>query len=163
MRWRNHFIVPMLFSAVLLLPAGSRAGEVRPFVSGTLARIQAAHAGRPFILAFWSIDCVHCPVELKHLAALKKAHPELDVVLVATDTPDVAQLVSETVARHGLDKVEQWVFADSSSERLRYEIDPHWYGELPRSYLYDARHRVEATSGVVSPGRLAQWARRQRR
>ena len=38
---------------------------------------------------------------------------------------------------YGLGKVEQWVFADPMPERLRFEIDRRWYGELPRTHFYD--------------------------
>ncbi len=35
--------------------------------------------------------------------------------------------------RTGLDKTESWSFADRFNERLRYEIDPAWAGELPHT------------------------------
>jgi thiol-disulfide isomerase/thioredoxin len=147
------------FLALLLACVSALAGEVRPFVAGSLAKIAAERAGRPFILAFWSIGCTHCPAELKSLAALKKAYPKLDVVLVAADSPDEAEPAAELAARHGLARAEQWVFADAMPERLRYEIDPRWHGELPRTHFYDAGHRVEAVAGVVPPARLERWVR----
>jgi thiol-disulfide isomerase/thioredoxin len=122
---------------------------VRPFVAGSLAQIQAARQGKPFVLAFWSISCTHCPAELKTLGELKRRHPELD------DAAQTALLAKS----YGLGKVEQWVFADSMPERLRFEIDRRWYGELPRTQFYDRRHKVEAVSGVVPEERLLRWVR----
>ena len=49
------------------------------------------------------------------------------------------------------------MFADSFAERLRFSIDPNWYGELPRSYFFDESHEFKAHSGIVSEALLAEW------
>lgn len=150
------------FAAVLVSFAAIGAPAepaVRPFVTGSLARIAVERQGRPFILALWSLGCTHCPSELRTLAALKRRHPQLDVVLVSTDAPEDAARVAELAASFGLGSVEQWVFADPSPERLRYEIDRRWYGELPRTQFYDRQHKVEGVSGVVPAARFEQWLR----
>jgi hypothetical protein len=58
---------------------------------------------------------------------------------------------------YGLEKSPQWIFADAMPERLRFEIDRRWHGELPRTYLYDRQHTVQAFSGLVPAEQLAQW------
>ena len=141
----------------LMVSAVSAETTVRPFVAGSLAQIQAARQGKPFVLAFWSVGCTHCPAELKTLGELKRRHPKLDVVLVAADTPDDAPQTAQLAKSYGLGKVEQWVFADPMPERLRFEIDRRWYGELPRTHLYDRSHKVEAVSGIVPEERLQRW------
>lgn len=140
-------------------PASAATEALRPFGVNSLSEILAARAGRPVIVSFWSISCTHCPSELKALGALRRRHPALDIVLVATDTPADAPELIEVARRHGLGGVEQWVFADPVPERLRAAIDRRWYGELPRTHFYDAAHRVSASSGVVSRQRLFDWAR----
>ncbi len=136
---------------------GHAADGVRPFVAGSLAKIAAERQGRPFILALWSVSCTHCPTELKALGRLKKAHPDLDVVLVATDDADEAAQTRELAERFGLGRVPQWIFADPIPERLRFEIDRRWYGELPRTLFFDREHKVEAVSGLVPEERLQRW------
>lgn len=164
--------MPSLLPTVLLLflampafagepPVRAYDAGVRPFVSGSLARIVAERQGRPFILAIWSIGCTHCPTELKGLGELKKAHPALEIVLLAADTPDEARQGAAMAASFGLGKVEQWVFADEMPERLRHEIDPRWRGELPRTHFYDREHRIERVSGLVPKSRLMAWMRAQ--
>ena len=150
-----------LLALLLAIMASVASAEttVRPFVAGSLAQIQAARQGKPFVLAFWSIGCTHCPAELKSLGELKRRHPKLDIVLVAADTPDDAVQTAQIAKSYGLGKVEQWVFADPVPERLRFEIDRRWYGELPRTQFYDRRHKVEAVSGVVPEERLQRWIR----
>lgn len=148
------------FACLLLaLPSWAADVAVRPFVGGSLAQILAARQGKPFLLSFWSVGCTHCPTELKALGKLKRRYPKLEIVLVAADTPDEAAQTAQLARSYGLGKVEQWVFADPMPERLRFEIDRRWYGELPRTHFYDRSHQVEAVSGVVSEERLQRWVR----
>ena len=135
----------------------AQAAAPQPFVVGSLQEILAQHAGKPVIVAFWSVGCTHCPAELKTLGALKRRHPGLNVVLVAADTPEDCPETQRLAARYGLGKVPQWVFADPIPERLRMDIDRRWYGELPRTHFYDAAHRLEAFAGVVPEARLRDW------
>lgn len=153
----NRQLVGLLL--ILLAPAVVADTGVRPFVAGSLAQIQTARQGKPFILAFWSVACTYCPAELKTLGELKRRHPRLDIVLVAADTPDDAAQTTQLAKSYGLGKAEQWVFADPMPERLRFEIDRRWYGELPRTHFYDRSHRIEAFSGIVPEARLQQWLR----
>ena len=148
-----------LLIMLIALPAVAVDAPVRPFVSGSLAQIQAAWQGKPFILAFWSVTCTHCPAELKTLAGLKRQYPKLDIVLVAADTPAVSAETAQLARSYGLGQVEQWVFSDPVPERLRFEIDRRWYGELPRTHFYDRSHKVDGVSGVVPADRLQRWVR----
>ena len=142
----------------LLTGAAAQAVELRPFVAGSMQQIRAAHAGRPFVLALWSLTCSHCQEELAQLGTLQRRHPELNVVLISTDTPDDAQALTATLARHGLVRAEAWVYADTFRERLRFEIDPRWGGELPRTYFFDRAHAVTVRSGALAPAELERWA-----
>ncbi|MDE2583822.1 MAG: TlpA family protein disulfide reductase [Betaproteobacteria bacterium] len=139
--------------------AGGKAVEMRPFVAGSLQQIVAAHAGKPFLLGFWSLDCVHCGDELALLQRLHKDHPNLALVLVATDGEMDWSGLQAHLQAAGLGQTEQWVFADAMPERLRQEIDRHWYGELPRTYLYGRDGRATAVSGVLSAKHLGPWLR----
>lgn len=135
--------------------------EIRPFISGSLKEIQATHSGQAFILSLWSASCTHCPAELKTLGQLKKKYPALRIVLIATDTPNEIVQLDKLTKQFGLAKQEQWVFADLQSEKLRFEIDPRWYGELPRTYFFNKEHQREGISGVVPPEQLEHWITQQ--
>lgn len=141
--------------STLILPAAAQ--ELRPFVAGSLKEIAAARQGKPFILGMWSLTCTHCRGELALLSDLVKKHPDLDLVLVATDTPEEGEAISATLRQSGLGGAEAWVFADPFAERLRFEIDPKWHGELPRTYLYDSSHKAQAFSGKPDPQQMARW------
>jgi thiol-disulfide isomerase/thioredoxin len=148
--------------ALLLASMGTASAveSVRPFTAGSFSQVLAARQGKPFILVLWSLDCQYCPTELKILSELKRSHPKLDVVLVATDTvSDAPQLIARTES-YGMGKIEQWVFADDVPERLRLEIDGRWYGEVPRTYFYDQKHQREVKSGLVSKKIFEDWLSR---
>lgn len=147
----------LLLSALACAPLAG-ANDVRPMLSGSLDKLLAARSGKPFVLAFWSVDCSHCPKEMRALGELKRRYPGLDLVLVSTDTPADSHEAAELARGYGLAGSEQWIFAESAPERLRAEIDNRWHGELPRTYFYDRGQRVDAVSGVVAPARLQRWA-----
>ncbi len=95
------------------------------------------------------------------LGELTRRQPKLDVVLVAADTPDLAPQLARLAREYGLAKQAQWVFADEQEERLRFDIDRRWYGELPRTYFYDSQHRRKGHSGVIASEQLERWVREQ--
>jgi outer membrane protein W len=92
---------------------------------------------------------------------LARKYPRLDLVLVSTDTPEEEKLVSSTLAKFSLGKSEAWVFADSFTERLRFEVDKKWQGELPRTYFFSANGDVAAISGKLEQKDMEQWAKEQ--
>lgn len=154
---RRIFLTLALLTA-LVFPAAAQ--DIRPFVPGSLKEITAARQGKPFILGMWSLTCAHCREELALLSGLVKEHPGLDLVLVATDTPEEGETIGVTLGQAGLGGAEAWVFADPFAERLRFEIDPKWHGELPRTYLYDSSHKIQAFSGKPDALRVAQWLKK---
>jgi thiol-disulfide isomerase/thioredoxin len=155
----------MNWIAALLLclsAAGASAGqEVRSFVRGSQQAIVAAHQGKPFVLALWSLDCTHCRDDLALLGKLLAKHRTLDVVLVATDMPAQRPEIQTVLNRYALQRAESWVFADSYVERLRFEIDAQWYGELPRTYFFDAAGGSTAVSGKIERDQVERWIKSQ--
>ena len=133
------------------------AEGLHPFKAGSLSEIKAQRAGKPFILLFWCLDCPCCLKELNDLAALVAKYPDLDLVLVSTDEESYAHEVKAMLDKFGLQKAESWIFADSNTQRLRYEIDPTWFGELPHSYFYDASHNRLSHGGILSVEQIEAW------
>lgn len=154
--------VLMALCLAVLLPAPVQAGqEIKPFVRGSYQQIIAAHEGKAFIVNFWSLTCSYCVVELAMLKKLKKKYPRLDLVLVSTDTPEEEKEVSAMLAKYSLGKAEAWVFSDSYAERLRFEVDKRWQGELPRTYFFSPKHEVTAISGKLEYQEVEQWVKEQ--
>lgn len=146
----------LLCLALLPMP-GRAAGLPQPFDATTPAALAQRYAGKPYILAFWSLECGHCQAELISFARQVKANPALPLVLVATDAPELAPAVAARLAEIGLDPASQWSFADAMPERVRFAVDRRWRGELPRTYFFDAAHRSRAVAGMVGEALLAAW------
>lgn len=133
--------------------------ETKSFVRGSHQQIVSARAGKPFIISFWSLACTNCREDLAMFGKLVKKYRNLDLVLVATDSPEQNQEISQTLRRYRLERAESWVFADSYAERLRFEVDKEWYGELPRTYFFDALGHVVAWSGTLDHAQTERWIR----
>ncbi len=143
---------------LLALATASRAAEpaFRLLGRGSFAQLVAARRDQPFLLVLWSITCVPCREEFELLRELRDRYPRMPLVLVATDDQSDAAMAARMLDRYEMGEEESWMFADDP-QRLRYEIDPAWYGELPRAYFYDARHRREAVSGSLERDRVEAW------
>lgn len=157
-------LLGMALAVALAFSGSPAAAEPAPFTTDALARIKAKYAGRPFILSLWSVnDCSYCIAELTLFGKLAKAHKDLPLVLVATDSREFAPAIEETLRQYGLGRMDSWVFDDAVPERLRGAIDPSWYGEVPRTYLHDARHQREPIVGMLGEQRLRAWLEQNRR
>ncbi len=133
----------------------------KPFGPGSMKAVASAHAGKPFILAFWSLSCIYCKANLEQLGKLVEEHPQLPLVLVATDTVEEGTAIAAVLDKYGLGQAQSWVFADSFVERLYFEIDRKWRGELPRTYFYDATHQARTVSGKLDEAETANWVKRE--
>lgn len=147
--------------ALMLLTPSPAAAETRPFVKGSWQELVSTHSGRPLAVHFWSTTCAPCLAEMPGWAEIRRRHPGLDVVLVATDPMEEAPRQQAVLARFGLAGTESWSFADSWPERLRFEVDRRWRGELPMTRLVDRQGRIEAVTGRVEPAALELWLSRQ--
>ena len=135
----------------------ARADSFEAFGVDTFAEIKAARSGQAFLLSLWSIDCAPCRLEVEMLGELKKKDPSFPLVLISADSLEQRQTAHYLLEEYFLDGLTSWMFADNFSERLRYSIDPNWYGELPRSYLFDTTHVSTAHSGVLTEEQLAAF------
>lgn len=145
-----------------LLAVSAQAAEPKAFNADSLKQIEARHAGKPFILVLWSANwCGYCIEELDMLGRLAKTEKRLPLVLVSVDSPEDGAAIRQTLSKAGLAHFESWVFDDAVPERLRAAIDPSWMGELPRTYLYDKRHRRQAAAGKLETAQLKTWLKQQ--
>lgn len=147
------------FIALALFISGQAANaiEVRNFDSGSLENIRAQAEGKVQIINYWSVDCTACYKELSLWQALSREYPQLKLVLISTDPPSYRDQVVEVIEDKNISHLEHWQFNHTSAQRLRYEIDPTWYGELPRTYLYQVDGQSMGISGLLDEQVLRQW------
>ena len=138
-----------LIASLAAAPAAETPSELKPFVRGSWQEMLRSHAGRPTLVHFWGVTCGPCKVELPALAQFMKDHSEIDVVMISADlVPNLPGAARAMLEKAGLGSAENWIFGDGFVERLRFEIDPAWQGEIPRT----PRRSRPATSSSRSPG-----------
>ncbi len=130
--------------------------RLRSFVPGSAATLVKQRRNDRFLLVLWSVDCAPCLKEFEQFKELRRQGRHLPLLLVATDGLAERDRVTEVLARFGLQNVENWIFADENPAKLRFEIDPAWYGEMPRSYFYASGQR-KAVSGGLSAPQITAW------
>lgn len=140
----------------VLFPALVSANH-QPFEAGSLKQIEQRYAGKSFLLVLWELNCFPCHEEMELLSKLKKEHPDANVVLISTDDISKQAEITAMLDKHGLKGIDSWLFADKNLEKLRYSIDPEWFGELPRNYIYDTDGSRFGFSGKLTQEVLDEW------
>jgi len=163
---KRYLIRSLLLAVASILFAGvamaAAAIEIKPFARGSWQALRQAHAGRPTLVHFWGVTCGPCKVELPELGRFAKAHPDVDVVMIDADlVPNTPVAVRTMVSQAGLASAENWAFGDTFTERLRYEIDPKWQGDIPRTVLIGRDGAIRTIEGPATPAELDKWAKGQ--
>jgi thiol-disulfide isomerase/thioredoxin len=136
---------------------------LKPFVRGSWQQMLRAHAGRPMLVHFWGVTCGPCKVELPLLGQFMKEHSELDVVMISADlVPNLEVPTRTMLQKAGLASAENWIFSDGFVERLRFEIDPAWQGDIPRTLLVARDGTVTTIEGSAEIADLKKWLDQQK-
>ena len=160
----KRYLLTALFLVVFLAPApGSETPpQLKPFVRGSWRDVMRSHAGRPTIVHFWGVTCGPCKVELPLLGQFMKDHPAIDVVTISADlVPDLPGATRSMLEKAGLWPAENWIFSDGFVERLRFEIDPAWQGDIPRTILISREGTVTTIEGSAEMQDLEKWSSQQ--
>lgn len=152
-------LVAMLLGWLGSLPAIAAGADssLKPFVRGSWQQLRNAHTGQPAIIHFWAVTCGPCRVELPEWAKFVRERPDAAFVLVHADASEKPERIHAMLGKSGLDGIESWVFADNFQERLRFEVDPAWVGELPRTVLIARDGSVSSFTGTADFAALRRW------
>ncbi|QDC50766.1 redoxin domain-containing protein [Candidatus Methylopumilus universalis] len=146
-----------IFLFFLFFSHFSFAYDFMPFDMNTRKVIEKRYIDQPLIISFWSIDCPYCIDDLKKLGKALSKNTNVKLITVCVDGKESAKKAERILSQANLPKHEQYQYAEVDEDRLRYNIDPAWYGELPRTYFYDATHQVTPLSGKISNSFLDKW------
>ncbi len=155
MKLLKHIIyfLLLLFCCQSLTTHAEQA-ELKHFASGSYQQILKNYADKPFVLMIWSIHCSSCLKKMPVLSELRKNMPDLNLIMLATDDISATDQVNSILNKNELGQTDNWIFADANPQKLRYEIDPKWYGEVPRTYFLDKNHQRTGISGSVPSNAL---------
>jgi thiol-disulfide isomerase/thioredoxin len=159
---RQMFAVIFLLSFLNSAPASEAPTQLKPFERGSWNDILRSHAGRPTIVHFWGVTCGPCKVELPLLGEFMKGHSAIDMVTVSADlVPDLPGATRSMLEQSGLQAAENWIFSDGFAERLRFEIDPGWQGDIPRTMLISREGKITTIEGSAEMADLNKWSDQQ--
>lgn len=143
-------------------PALGAPRGLKPFERGTWQGVLKGHAGRPTLVHFWGVTCGPCKVELPLLGRFAKDHPDIDVVTISADlVPNLPAVTQSMLDKAGLSSTENFVFDDGFVERLRFEIDPAWQGDIPRTMLISPEGTITTIEGSAEIADLEKWSAQQ--
>jgi thiol-disulfide isomerase/thioredoxin len=140
----------LLLSLLIAFNAPAQTDKPLAFISGSYQQILDNHSGQPFMFVIWSINCSSCLKDMALLNEIHKNRPDLKIVMLAADELAATEQIQQILEKNQLSGLENWVYADENTQKLQYEIDPKWYGELPRTYFFDKTHQRIGASGVLS-------------
>ena len=102
------------------------------------------------MLVIWSVDCPSCLKDMELLSSIHKSSPNLKMIMLAADNLSVTGQIQQILEKNQLSGIENWIYAEDNTQKLQFEIDPKWYGELPRTYFFNSAHQRTGISGVMS-------------
>jgi len=163
----KRFLLALIFLIACLgemsMAETPSASTLKPFVRGSWQQMLRAHAGRSTLVHFWGVTCGPCKIELPLLGKFMKEHSELDVVMISADlVPNLDGPTRTMLEKAGLGSAENWIFSDGFVERLRFEIDPAWQGDIPRTLLVAPDGRVTTIEGSAEIADLKKWLDQQK-
>lgn len=151
----------LLFLTLVLLYSINSTAKPQVFNQDSYQNILKSNKDNNFIMILWSLDCPPCIEEMPVISSFHKKNPGVEIILVSTDEVSRVNEITDLLFEAELQGLQQWVFQNENYHRIRYSIDPTWYGELPRSYFYRAGKLNKKRSGRLTMNDLEQWLTRQ--
>jgi thiol-disulfide isomerase/thioredoxin len=154
-------LAQIALSLLVLVATGANSATVdnlREFQRGSWKEIRQSHQGKPVVVHIWGVTCGPCRTEMPEWGAFLQEHPDMNLVLIDADlVPNEAGAVATMLDQAGLGGAENWVFGDNFVEPLRYEVDPQWRGEIPRTILIGRDGAATVMDGVVDFAAVRNW------
>lgn len=151
-------------AAILLtitLSSCSESQPVKAFVKGSFAQIQEAYKNTPHMIVFWSQDCAYC---MKELALFQNARPrgsKVKLITVSTEPFLSAKIIRKLHQDNNLHDAEAWVFSESVREKLYFDVDKSWRGELPLTFFVGKDKNMVKQMGILTETELINWLQLQ--
>ena len=147
----------VLAFAFALAVSAANAFDFKPYGRGDFAKLSKAHAGRPLVVHFWSVTCPPCLVELPEWAKFAAEKKGIDLVFVNTDSDEDRARAQARIEKAGLSDADHYGFADDFVEKLYFEADNSWRGELPFTALVAPDGAVVTVTGAIDDPLIVAW------
>jgi thiol-disulfide isomerase/thioredoxin len=148
----RHLI--LLAVSILIFSSSASAVDLQPFEIDSFEQIVNAQSQQDHLVILWSFDCPPCIKELQKISDLHQQYPEYQLTLINTDSVDEQERVKKLIEQYNLAGLDNWGFANTDEEKLRFDIDPRWFGDLPRSYFFPLQGKVKRLRGALTSAEL---------
>ena len=149
----SYWLISILLLAASIAQANSPV-SLQSFDIGSFEQIVSDKNKQDHLVILWSFDCPPCITELEKISELHQQFPNYQLTLINTDAVDEQVRVKRILQRFNLAGLDNWGFANTDEEKLRYDIDPRWYGDLPRSYFFPLKGKIKRLRGALSSDEL---------
>lgn len=121
-------------------------------------QVKQEKLAQKWLVLLWSVDCPPCMKELALVQKLQQKQKNLAVVMINTDTEESSEQERNDIIKHfNLVNLKSFHFTQGQEAQQRYQVDPQWFGELPRSYFIDEQGKFYGKSGLIAEELLTQW------
>ncbi|HEY8161861.1 MAG TPA: redoxin family protein [Methylocystis sp.] len=152
----------LAFAIFSVAATGAFAIDFKPYGRGAFARIAKAHSGRPLVIHFWSVTCPPCIAELPQWAKMLAERKDVDIVFVNVDSDEDRVRAEVRAEKAGLGGATHYGFSDDFIEKLYFEADTSWRGELPFTTLVAPGGGVTAVTGAIDDPLVTRWLETRR-
>jgi thiol-disulfide isomerase/thioredoxin len=149
----SYGLISIFLFAASIAQASSPV-SLQSFDIGSFEQIVVDKNKQDHLVILWSFDCPPCITELGRISELHQQFPDYQLTLINTDAVDEQVRVKKILQRFDLAGLDNWGFANSDEEKLRYDIDPRWYGDLPRSYFFPLQGKIKRLRGALTSAEL---------
>jgi thiol-disulfide isomerase/thioredoxin len=149
----SYGLISIFLFAASIAQASSPV-SLQSFDIGSFEQIVVDKNKQDHLVILWSFDCPPCITELEKISELHQQFPDYQLTLINTDAVDEQVRVKKILQQFNLAGLDNWGFANSDEEKLRYDIDPRWYGDLPRSYFFPLQGKIKRLRGALTSAEL---------
>jgi thiol-disulfide isomerase/thioredoxin len=143
----------MACATLALLPAqvSAKPITITPIDASGLKKAIGSEKGHVVVVNFWATWCIPCVQEFPTLVTIQRRYGRDGLVVFAVSADvrrDVAGKVLPFLRRQHAD-FPQYLQHSKDPQDFIDAFDPSWYGDLPRTFIYDrSGHLVkELTNG----------------
>jgi thiol-disulfide isomerase/thioredoxin len=157
MKRLSYWFISTLFLTAAVAHANSPANSpvsLKAFELGSFEQIVTDKNQQDHLVILWSFDCPPCITELEKISELHQQFPNYQLTLINTDAVEEQVRVKKILQQFDLAELDNWGFANDDEEKLRYDIDPRWYGDLPRSYFFPLVGKIKRLRGALTSAEL---------
>jgi len=158
-----YFTLGLFLLCCATAQANYQAVNQQAFSKLSLEEIKQKHLGKRWLMVLWSLECPACFKELELIKTLKLEHPReaLNIVFInaddTDDTDDANNERKQVINSYDMKSFVNFYFTDGQGDLNRYQIDPLWYGELPRSYFVNEQGEFHGKSGLLDKSLIKKW------